>query len=189
MRVVLLLGMLLLGGFLLYSVVLVKRTGVTKGGLVTCADGRCFLTMHVHALVRVEVCGQAVALPSFKGPLSGAHTHSEKNVVHWHDKLEIDPETKAPLDPSPLALGVAFENLGIPLSETRLGDKANGDPCPDGLPGTLAVFVNGESLEDAPAYVWSDRDIIDLMFDARTVEEAQQAVRERPRAFPPLGEG
>lgn len=188
-RTLVLLLALVLGGFLLYSVVRFRQTGVQQTGLTTCVEGRCFLTAHIHALVRMEICGQAVTLPSFKGPLFGTHTHSEKNVLHWHDKLEVDPESREPRDLSPLTLSAGFQNLTIPLSETRLRDKENGNPCPDGAPGTLKMFVNGEPQENIPSYVWKDRDIIDLIFDAHTVEEAQQAVQGRPRTFPELGEG
>lgn len=188
-RALVLLLALVLGGFLLYSVARFRQTGVQRTGLTTCVEGRCFLTMHIHALVRAEVCGQPLTLPSFKGPLSGAHTHSEKNVLHWHDKLEVDPESREPRDLSPLALGAVFQNLAIPLSETRLRDKENGDACPDSGSGTLKLFVNGEPQENIPGTVWKDRDIVDLILDARTVEEAQQAVEERPRTFPELGEG
>ena len=92
-NIILILTMLALGAFLAYSVWEYQKTGAGTQGLVTCAEGQCFWSAHMHTLIRIHECSERKHLPKFMGPLSGPHTHAEENIVHWHDKLAVDPQT------------------------------------------------------------------------------------------------
>ena len=49
----------------------------------------------------------------------------------------------------------------------RGASYANGDHCPDGRPGELAVYANGERLESPATYVLRDRQNIIITFRAK----------------------
>ena len=49
-------------------------------------------------------------------------------TVHWHQ----------------ITLGQYFKAINYPFSDTQLGKYKNGDPCPDGQPGTVKVIVDGQ---------------------------------------------
>lgn len=182
--------MVLLGViFFTYSILEYKKISVQSKGLITCAEEKCFWTAHIHTLVRVNLCGQEFSLPKLVGPLSGIHTHTEKNILHWHDKLPADPETHALLDTTPLTIGFGLNVMSIPFTVDSLLEEKNGDMCPSGKPGSLKFFVNGTSLPADPSYVWKDRDIIDIIFDEKNEAEALEYVQTLPQKFPSLTSG
>lgn len=181
--------LILIIGFFTYSIYSFKKIELNVDGFLTCAQGRCFWTDHIHTLVLINICGTEINLSKFEGPLSEAHTHPEDNVIHWHDKLEINPDTKEFLDPTPLTLSAALQNLDISFSAQQIADKKNGDACPDGTLGNLKMLVNGVSNQDFDKYKWKDKDIIYIIFDSRSLEQVEQDQKNKPINFPRLGEG
>lgn len=182
-------GAVLVIAFFAYSIREYQKTGAKSEGLVTCAKGQCFWTAHIHAWVRINVCGKAIALPKLIGSLSSIHTHTGENILHWHDKLAVDPETLEFRDTRVLIVGFGLEALSIPFVTDGIMEEKNGDLCPDGSIGSLKFFVNGAPLPPDPLYVWKDRDIIDIIFDGRTEAQTRQYIETLPKRFPKLGEG
>ncbi len=45
--------------------------------------------MHIHSDIHLTICGQKFDFPRETGPLSGLHTHKEKNYLHFHDKIPL----------------------------------------------------------------------------------------------------
>jgi hypothetical protein len=99
-----------------------------------------------------------------KGDLSKQHTHKERNLIHWHDKLPYDRSTSTVLDWNPLKLGVFFEQMEMRFNSTCIGDRCNGDKCPSGNVGTLKMTVNGVDNAEFDQYVWKDQDKISIRF-------------------------
>lgn len=174
----LILGLCLFVAFLAYSVLEYKKTVEPDRGFVTCAEGKCYWSAHVHAWIRIHECGKRTDLPKFTGPLSGPHAHAEENILHWHEKLPADPETKMPVDMSPLFLRTALETLGVRIA----------DSCPDTRETSVKYFVNGVPTEDGKNYRWHDHDIIDIIVDERNIEEARAYIQTLSKQFPTLGE-
>ncbi len=188
-RIVIIVGFLALLGFLIYSVRQYRQSGIAESGIVTCEGEKCFWNAHIHVYLPIEICGQEYPLSKFQGPLAKHHTHGEENIIHWHDRLKFDPATKQFLEPSPFLLSRTLETLQIPVSETTLLDKKDGDSCLDGSSGAWKVFVNGAFQADWRNYEWQDRDIALFIFDARIIEEIEAELRDKPKVFPKLGAG
>ncbi|MBI4176098.1 MAG: GAP family protein [Candidatus Aenigmarchaeota archaeon] len=162
---------------LVYSLYITQTSGAAAQGITVCVSPEeCYWTAHVHTEVDVEICGEDIRLPIETGRLDRPHTHEEKNLIHWHDRLPMDPATKRILNTEPLTLGAFFDELQVPLSETQVMDKENGDLCPNGQPGTLKAFVNGAPAEDIREYVWKDGDKVAIVFDERPAETIASAL-------------
>ena len=172
--------------FFAYSIIEYKKNVTESEGIFTCAEGRCFWTAHIHTLVRLNLCGKEILLPKLVGPLSGIHTHTEENILHWHDKLPADPKTHELLHTTPLTIDFGLKTVSIDMTSESLMEEKTGDLCPDGRPGTLKFFVNGNPLPPDPNYVWQDQDIIDIIFDGRTPEETLEYVKTLPKEFPAI---
>lgn len=125
---------------------------------------KCFFTAHWHMIFDVKICGETKIFPFETGELTKLHTHVETNKVHWHGLLPVDPFTKNITDFSDLKLGNIFSELKIPISNEGIYNFKNGDKCPDGTPGQLRVFVNGEQKENFLDYVLRDGDRIKAEF-------------------------
>ncbi|OHB21534.1 MAG: hypothetical protein A2939_00420 [Parcubacteria group bacterium RIFCSPLOWO2_01_FULL_48_18] len=175
-------------GFLAYSLVQYKKSGIAEQGVVTCANGQCFWSAHIHLDIPIQICGEKYALSKFKGPLADDHTHGDENIIHWHDKIAFDAEKKEFSEPSPFALNLIFKTLELPITEESLLGKKDGDTC-GGVPATWKVFVNGSPTSDWRNYEWRDRDIVLFVFDERTAEEIKKELRQNPLTFPFVGEG
>lgn len=181
---------LLGAGVIVYSLIVTFRSGATKSGVVTCLDnGECYWTAHIHAYAPVMICGQEYRLPIEKGELTGPHTHEEKNLVHWHDRLPYDQKTKQITNIEPLLLKTFFAAIGVPFSDSAIIDKKNGDMCPSGKAGSLKVIVNGKSTADAEAYILRDLDVIQVFFDDRDAAAIEDEIKNNPVLFPNLGRG
>ncbi|TSC77933.1 MAG: hypothetical protein G01um101424_67 [Parcubacteria group bacterium Gr01-1014_24] len=174
--------------FLAYSLLEYRKSGIAEEGLVTCADEQCFWSSHIHIYAPIQICGEKYALPKFKGPLSGLHTHADENIIHWHDKVIFDAEKKQPSEPTPFALNLIFKTLELPITEENLLNKKNGDMCRNSA-STWKIFVNVMPYPDWRNYEWRDQDIIFFVFDERTVEDVEKELRQNPIKFPALGEG
>ncbi|MBI1969159.1 hypothetical protein HYS48_00565 [Candidatus Woesearchaeota archaeon] len=149
---------------LAYSVYYVKITGAEKEGLIVCEGEQCFWAAHIHAEMEVTVCGENIRFEKEEGNLGEAHTHKEEALIHWHDKVPIDPNTKEILDKKPLMLGAFFEQMEYPFDHGCIGEYCNGDACPEGNIGTLQMWVNGIENDEFEQFVWKDGDQIKIIF-------------------------
>ncbi len=180
--------LLALVGFFAYSIIEYQRIGIAEEGIVTCENGKCFWSAHIHVYSPIQICGEKYVFSKFKGPLNNSHTHGDENVIHWHNKISFDPEKKQFLESSPFALNLIFKNHELPITDESLIGKKDGDIC-RGFAGTWKVFVNGALRSDWRNYEWQDRDIIIFVFDERTTEEVEQELHRKTIEFPSLGEG
>lgn len=113
---------------------------------------------HWHAPFRVVLCGQRTPpLPPSPG---NVHTHGD-DVIHIHPALPEEAGRNA-------TLGAFLRSVGMEVSETSLTVRGktytNGDRCPDGRAGRVAVLVNGKPLQDVATYVPADGDQIEFRF-------------------------
>lgn len=132
---------------IIYSVFYYYVSGA-EGGLIVCESAeKCKIAMHIHADLRVEICGKHVPLPLEKGDLSATHTHKEEDYLHWHDLTPIDLNTRELLEPEEMTLKASLEQLEIELP----------DKCANKEAETI-VTVNGK--EESLDYVWKDGDKI-----------------------------
>lgn len=175
---------------LAYSLYAALSSGADKQGLVVCPEeGKCFWTAHYHAFVHAEVCGEERRLPIEKGSLQRLHTHEEKNVLHWHDKLPYDKQSGNLTDATPLLLRETFGQLEIEFGKGSFWGRKDGDSCADGRQGSLKFFVNGQPNADYGEYAWRDRDVLVVVFDGRTELEVGEWLEKNPVQFPSLGKG
>ena len=160
-------------------------------GIVTCVNSTtCYWTAHIHAYLPISICGNDFRLPIEVGALNGPHTHEEKNIAHWHDRLPYDQKTSSITNTEPLTLGAFSEAVKINLDNDRINDKKNGDLCPDGTTGTLKIFVNGKYYSDnIKDYIWRNRDVISIFFSSQTKEALEAELLKNPITFPALGRG
>ncbi len=181
-------GLIALIVFFSYSLVEYKRSGITEQGIVTCSNGQCFWSAHIHVDAPIQICGEKYSMPKFKGPLNSQHTHGDDNLIHWHDKRAFDAEKKQFLDPTPFTLELIFKTLDLPITDESLLSKKDGDMCGDS-PAGWKIFVNGRSYLNWRSYEWKDRDIVHFIFDARSVQEVEEELGRNPMKFPNIGEG
>ena len=168
-----------------YSVYILYSSGAASQGVVVCTTStECYWSAHVHAEVNVNMCGKEFRFPVEKGRLDGPHTHEEKNLIHWHDRLKIDPSTKEILDPSSLTLGAFFDAMEMNLSETQIGDMQNGDLCNG--PSTLKMYVNGKPSASFRDYIWKDGDKISFVFDEKPAEAVEKEEQKATFLAPEL---
>ncbi len=179
---------LVLVGFLAYSLIEYRKSGIAESGVVTCVGEKCFWSAHIHIYIPIQICDEKYVLSKFKGPLVGDHTHGDENIIHWHDKIAFDAEKKQFSEPTPFALNLIFKTPKLPITEESLLGKKDGDMC-RGLAATWKVFVNGVLHPDWRNYEWRDKDIVLFVFDERAVEEVEKELRQNPIQFPPVGEG
>lgn len=166
---------------LAYSLYSFYSSGSADEGIVVCNPdnpNECLWQDHIHALVLVSENGEETTLPIEKGDLSSAHTHEERNVIHWHSSLPYDPETKKAINPQPLMIGNSLESIGIDV------------------PVNSRVFVRKEGGDwakssDTVDYVWDDRDTIYVVIgeDERSDEEILSYLRLSNIQLPYLGAG
>ncbi len=173
-----------------YSLYVTLKSGAASRGVVVCPqEDKCFWQAHIHAYVPIRICNEDIRLPIEKGSLQRPHTHEEKNVIHWHDRLPYDNQRKKILQAAPLTLGAFFDELGIPFEDDAIFDKKNGDQCPGGTEGSLKMFINGKQSTAFRDHVWTDRQVIILVFDSRDPVDIESELQANPINFPALGRG
>ena len=173
-----------------YSLFVTFQSGARSSGLIVCpTEDKCYWAAHVHAYVPIKICGEDKRLPIELGPLNEPHTHEEKNVIHWHDRLPYDNLNKRLLETKPLTLEAFFDSLNVNFNLDGILDKKNNDLCPDGTPGILKMFVNSKRNNQFRDFIWKDKDVIVLVFDGRSYEEIEKELMQSPIAFPALGRG
>ena len=173
-----------------YSLFVTIRSNPSQG-LVTCtADGSCFWTAHIHAYVPVYICGSFYKFPHEVGPLDHPHTHEEQNIIHWHDKLPYDQSSSMIIDTDPMTLRAFFDSISVPFSQDAISTFSNGNLCPNGNPGKVSVFVNGDLYEgEYGSYIWKDHDVISIYFTDQPITEIEAELKADPPTFPKLGRG
>lgn len=177
-------------GIVGYSLYFTFNSGAATEGIVTCqSPDNCFWSSHFHIYAPTQICGEELLLPVELGPLQKAHTHEEKNIIHWHDKLAYDNAAKKIIDTTDLTLGSFYDQVKIPFTSIQLDGKTNGDTCPDGTIGNWKMLVNGKPSTAYRSYEMHDRDVIWMVFDSRSMDEIVQAWNQKPIAFPASGNG
>lgn len=76
-------------------------------------EEECFFTTHIHYHITLIENGREKTLTFEKGPLERFHTHFEKNKVHWHGLLPVNPEGKEFLEQ--LTLSDMLKDLELPI--------------------------------------------------------------------------
>jgi hypothetical protein len=148
-----------------YSVLVYQDTEAESEGIVICEGDVCEKSLHVHADIDIKACGKEIKVAKNKGKVTQQHTHSEKNKIHYHNRLRVDPITELPLDPTPLKLVNFFENIEITFTPTQIEKYTNGDSCPNGGPGSVKMYVNGVENLELGEYKWKDKDKIEIRFE------------------------
>ena len=141
---------------LLYYSVLEYMEQSEATGITICKEGECIKTLHIHSDITFDLCGRSTTLPREGAELAGLHTHKEKNFLHFHDRVEVDPVTQEQRFDKRLSLREILEMFDL------TPDKYCGGPGP-----FETIFtVNGEVLGDGLDYNWKDGDDLHLIFKA-----------------------
>lgn len=145
-------------GFLAYSVISFKQSTYEAQGFITCDEGNtvCEESKHIHADIEVSICGKAIIFPKEKGNTDKQHTHKERNKIHWHARIPVDPQEYATyIDPSPRTLGAFMQQMELSIPAT----------CGSLNRAQTRVEVNGATHNDGMSYVWQDGDIIHVIVE------------------------
>ncbi len=134
---------------------------------------------HWHATYQYWVCGERQ--PNAPAWEAGVHTHAD-GVIHIH-----------PFTPAEEGAGARlvkwFEYGGGKLTKDEVrapGSRdtyKNGDTCPDGRPGEVQVFVNGQKLDDFSRYIPKDGDRVRIVFGP-----PEEVVTQNDRTIIPEGQ-
>lgn len=183
--IALLLVLVLIG--LGYSLHELYASGAAQRGVTVCVSpSECYWSAHIHASVDVTACGAGLRFPVEKGPLSGPHTHEEKNLIHFHERLRLN-DAGAVVDATPLRLGAFFDAMNVTFDKDRILDKRNGDSCREA--SVLKMTVNGKPRDTFRDYVWKDGDKIALVFDESPAQAAvadDEAALQAPELTLPI---
>lgn len=149
------LAALTLLGFIIYSVVVYRRSGIEEHGLAL-EEKEGYRAVHWHARLQMSACGQKLFLPRNRGtPL--LHTHSDNTKVHVEGLIR---------EPADATLGKFMAAVGVPFSAERLFDWQNGQTCPGGTaPAALKMTVNGQPNEQFANLPVNDGDVIELRYE------------------------
>ncbi len=150
--------------YVLYSVALFQRADVEEQGVEVCSDGKCFKTLHIHAELKVFICGEKQSFPKEEGELQAPHTHKESDIIHSpHIAVSVD-ERGNPTVSEGLSVGEFMKSIEWTFSDKCIREKCNGDAC-NGKPGKLSMTVNGQENAQFGKYVWKDDDEIMIRFE------------------------
>lgn len=112
------------GNLIYYSIGEYNKQKAAEGIVICNGTTECIKTLHIHSDIEIDVCGYEVKLPREIGNLSGLHTHKEKNYLHFHDKLQLEPATKEQLFDKRLSLQEIFDAFKINPAEHCTGSTA-----------------------------------------------------------------
>jgi len=153
-----------------YSYYYFNTTASETTGIVVCEAGECFWAAHIHSLLYIDICGEQIDIGLEEGLLEGTHTHKEKNKLHFHERLTVDPETREVTDFTPLEIETVLNDFGIETSDGCIAGKCIGDMCNGNLgrwrfsfKGSTKV-LNNEEVEFWQDYTWKEKDIITISF-------------------------
>ncbi len=134
-------------------------------GIVVCQDEDCIKTMHIHADIEFDLCGEKLALPREIGPLTGLHTHKERNYLHFHDEVDLDYQTREQEFDQRLSIQEVIEIFGVDPDEHCGTDDVS----------IRAQVKHSENFKDydeqwTPVdldYNWQDGDLIQLIYELK----------------------
>ena len=153
---------------LAYSVYFYKASVEESGeNFVVCqSEDNCIVALHVHAELNINICGKELDLPLEAGDKAGTHTHKERNLLHFEEKLKYDNKTSSILETEPIKLKSFFQYKGVNIKFSRecIANNCNGDLC-NSKSGKLKFSVNGVENEEFENYVWRDKDRILIVFE------------------------
>lgn len=177
-----------------YSLFVVYSSGAAKRGVTVCvSESECYWSAHIHAEVDIDLCGdKSYRFPIEKGSLDGPHTHEERNLIHFHERLRYDPATKEILDPGPLTLGAFFDAMEVPFDSSKVLDRQEGD-LRNGKPGSVKMFVSrnwvreelGQPHAEYRDFIWRDGDVITIVFDEKPAEAVAKEEQKASAEFTP----
>ena len=141
---------------LLYYSVLEYQGQSEATGITICNEGECIKTLHIHSDITFDLCGRSTTLPREDGELAGLHTHKEKNYLHFHERVKVDPDSKEQRFDKRLSLQEVLEMFELSPAEYCSG------------PGPFEVIftVNGGLPDAGLDYNWQDGDDLHLIFKA-----------------------
>jgi len=146
--------------------------------------------VHWHADFEVWACGEEIHLMES----SGFDNKVGSPVLHYHNDNRIHVEgvlltlEEANLHEFFEAIGgdLSSQSITVPVHEEGLKTWTNGAFCPDGKPGKLYMFVNGELNNEYDNYIISPYsnvppgDEIKFVFDTREASVINPILREVP---------
>lgn len=151
---------------LFYSIIIVGAA-VLIWGIFSLAGKRSFSggQIHWHADLKLTVCGEDVPLPQ---PTASAIVHGEPFVgtpfMHLHSGPQIHIEGVVSTTEE-IMIGKFMDVISMHLTDTELLDKKNGDACPDGQPGKVKLFINGQESNELTKHVIRDGERIEIRFE------------------------
>lgn len=137
---------------LAYSAWQYQTEGIEQTGITVCDAQTCLKTVHVHADIVPDLCGTLVTLPRESGPLNGLHTHKEKNYLHFHDRISLDPATMEELPELRLRVDEVLKVFELKLESH----------CPPNA--SMEVWINDAIAPEELQTQWKDGDDIVLRF-------------------------
>ncbi len=166
---------------LAYSLYSFYASGAADVGIVICDPNNpsdCLWQDHMHAMVLMsnDGAGNINNLPVERGNLDKAHTHEERNIIHWHSSLPYDPVKEEVIDKSPFMLSNSLASIGVDLPEN----------------GKAFVKKKGGAWEQRTEYgnyVWGDNDIIFVTTDASPADAIISELESSDIRLPYLGAG
>ena len=144
-------------GFFAYSTVLFKNSNYEQRGFITCNKENtiCEESKHIHADIEVSFCGKDIQFPKETDNTYKQHTHKERNKLHWHARISLDPETQTYIDATPRRLAAFFEQMNTPIPTS----------CPSNPTPSVSVKVNDKEETEAFDYIWQDGDRIHVIVE------------------------
>lgn len=115
---------------------------------------------HWHADYVIEICGRE--LPRAPYSRGDVHTHGDGRI-HIHPSMSSTAGRDANLD-------AFFRSIGGTLRDSLLyvrgeGTYRTGEDACDDRPGRVAVYVDGERIEDPDTYVPMDGQDVRIVFE------------------------
>lgn len=116
--------------------------------------------VHWHANIAITTCGTYRSLDN----IGSSTNHVGNALLHTHGDNLYHLEGQ-PLYLSDTTLGVFFDAIGVPFSDTKIFEYGNGGVCPNDTIGVLRVKVNGALINNPTEYAPKDKDQISITFD------------------------
>lgn len=122
--------------------------------------------VHWHAKLEIFLCGEKTTLPQ---PEEEEKVHGETflgaNFMHLHandERIHIEGTVHTP---EQITLGNFMNMIGLHFKNEELLEYKNGESCPNGDPGKVHLFVNGQENTALTEYVIHDGEEYQLRFE------------------------
>lgn len=147
---------LLIAVGLWYSVTQYQSSDEEQTGFLVCNKENtiCENSQHIHADIDVQVCGKEIEFGKEKGRTDKQHTHKEKNKIHWHARMRVDPVTKQPLDPTLISVQSFLDQMAYSFPTS----------CPNNPSPTMKVTINNVQRPEGLQAHWVDGDKIHVIY-------------------------